>query len=393
MKKILLLLALSSAFNINKLHPQEIPDIEIYLLTCHPGKEVYSIYGHSALRIVDRSRNSDLVYNWGVFDFNTTHFVWKFAKGRLNYMLGVYDYESFLSEYMIGKRSVYSQRINLQTLEMDILFGLLKENLKEENRNYRYDFFYDDCSTRIRDILEKSTGNHLIYPPDETRTIPTFRFLINQYQKVMPWLKTGINLVIGTPGDKKAYLRDRMFLPLDLQTGLSMATLNRNGKMIPLLGKPVSLLEFDQQVYRQKFYSDPLLVLIFVFIVVIWLSASLKSKKSIKTLDTIIFLFYSVLSLFMIFFNFITDHEQTKWNLNMVWLNPFIILCIASILLNKPGITWFRIVFWLAVISLGPVFFIPQMFDRAFIPLIMILILRSSVRADFSWNPFPSAGQ
>jgi len=393
MKRILLLLGLFSAINTPDLHPQDISGIEIYLLTCHPGQEVYSIYGHSALRIVDKRINSDLVYNWGVFDFNTTHFVWKFAKGKLNYMLGVYDYESFLREYVAEKRSVYSQRIDLQPKEMNTLFLLLNENMKEENRTYRYDFFYDDCSTRIRDILERSTGNLLIYPPDETRIIPTFRSLINQYQKVMPWLKTGINLVIGTPGDKKAYLRDRMFLPLDLQTGLSKATINRNGRMMPILGTPVPLLEFDRPDFSQKFYTDPLLVLIFVFIVIIWLSASLKSEKSIKALDTAIFLFFSVLALCMIFFNFITNHEQTKWNLNMVWLNPFIILCFTSIIFSKPGITWFRIVFWLGVISLVPVFFIPQMFDKAFIPLIMILILRSAVRADFSWNPFPAAVQ
>jgi hypothetical protein len=369
---------------------QNASDIEIYMLTCHPGNEVYSLYGHSALRIIDRSIDRDLVYNWGVFDFSTTNFVWKFAKGKLNYSLGVYDYETFLREYIAEKRSVYSQRVFLQPEEQEILFGLLRENMKEENRNYRYDFFYDDCSTRIRDILEKSTGDRLIYPPDDAKTIPTFRYLINGYQSVMPWLNTSINLVIGTPGDKKAGLRDRMFLPLDLQTGLTYATINRNGKMMPVLGAPEPLLEFERPPFRKNFYSDPMLILILVFGIILALSVMLKSKKSIRTLDVIIFFIFSILSLLMIFFNFVTDHEQTKWNLNFIWLNPFILFCFVSLLLNKPGEVWFSITFVLAAISLVMVFIFHKMYDHAFIPVILILMLRSSVRAGYSWVPFPS---
>ena len=150
-------------------------DTIVYLLTCGPGTETYSIYGHSALRIVIPEKHTDTVYNWGVFDFNTKHFVWKFAKGRLDYMVIGESLKGFLGSYFFEQRYVYSQRINIDASEMRILTGLINENMKPENTKYRYDFFYDDCTTRIRDLLEKSIGEKLKYPPAETGKDPNFQ--------------------------------------------------------------------------------------------------------------------------------------------------------------------------------------------------------------------------
>jgi hypothetical protein len=186
MKKltILMIFLISGTYGIMS---QEGPAADIYLLTCGPGTETYSIYGHSALRIVIPERNYDQVYNWGVFDFATPNFVWKFAKGRLQYMLGVYSYDSFLREYDSEKRWVISQKINLSVEEKQELFNLISVNLRPENIKYRYDFFYDNCSTRIRDLLEKASGGNLIYPDDESKkNLPTFRELISDYQKGYP---------------------------------------------------------------------------------------------------------------------------------------------------------------------------------------------------------------
>ncbi len=164
------------------------------------------MYGHSALRIVIPEKNSDLVYNWGVFDFGTPNFVWKFAKGRLNYSLGIYSYDNFLRDYFLEGRWVVSQKLNLETADIEKLFQLIAENLKPENVTYRYDFFYDDCSTRIRDLIEKAVGENLIYPPDEAKKgLPTFRYLTGEYEKVIPWTKVGIDLIMGSPGIKKLH--------------------------------------------------------------------------------------------------------------------------------------------------------------------------------------------
>src|SRR5450759_1302840 len=236
---------------------QQGADTVAYLLTCGPGTETYSIYGHSALRITIPEKHTDTVYNWGVFDFNTTNFTWKFAKGRLDYMLFAESLKGFLQGYFFEQRFVYSQKINIDQFEMRKLVSLINENLKPENIKYRYDFFYDGCSTRIRDIIEKSVGEKLKYPPAETGNISTFRDMVAKYQNPYPWLKFGVDLIMGSTADKKAVFRDRMFLPIEMKNELSESFVNRSGKMIPLLQNPEVLVDFAAPPTKQKFLIAP----------------------------------------------------------------------------------------------------------------------------------------
>lgn len=388
MKKAIFFLLVTLVSGVQNLVSQEIPAAEVYLITCGPGTATYSIYGHSALRIVIPETNSDLVYNWGVFDFDTPNFAWKFAKGRLDYSLGVYPYKRFLEDYFFEQRWVVSQRMNLEQDEIEQLFALITENLKPENIKYRYDFFYDDCSTRIRDILEKSIGDKLLYPPDEPKkSLPTFRDKVGEYQRAYPWMNFGVDLIMGSPGDKKASVRDMMFLPIDLKNGLSAAVVNRNSRMIPLLRDPEIVLPAGNQVKKEKFFTSPFFIFTLLIIVVLILTAIYRGKTFNKTIDIILFTLFSVLALLMIFFNFFTDHQQMRWNLNIIWLNPAILFCLASLVSNKHWQMWFRITFFLAAGFLAFVIILPQEINDAFVPLIITLAIRSSVRSGFSWNP------
>lgn len=359
----------------------------VYLLTCGPGTETYSHWGHSALRIVDSAAGTDRVYNWGVFDFSTPAFAWKFSRGRLEYMLGVTTYERFLQEYFMEGRWVQSQKINLEPGEIDRLLNLIAENLKPENIKYRYDFFYDDCSTRIRDLLEKAIGKILLYPPEEKATQPTFRFMLGKYLGPAPWLEFGIDLLVGLPGNKRASFRDRMFLPIDMQEALSDAVVNRNSKMIPLLQNPETVLESEAPAVKQRFMTSPVLVLSLILIIIILISSLVREKKAVKVFDIFLFSIFSILALIMIFFNFFTDHQQTKWNINIVWLSPFIILCLLSLVLDKNWHTWFRIVFVLCTLSFLFLIVLPNASNNAFLPIVLMIMVRSSARAGFSWNP------
>jgi hypothetical protein len=362
---------------------------EIYLLTCGPGTETYSVYGHSALRVVIPAKNTDTVYNWGVFDFNTPNFVWKFAKGRLNYSLGVYSYETFLRDYYLEQRWVISQKINLELSEIERLFILLTENLKPENITYRYDFLYDNCSTRIRDILEKSVGSNLYYQPDKSRSeMPTFRDLIGEYEKGYIWTKMGIDLLLGSPVDKKASFRDRMFLPIEMKNALSASVIKRMAKMVPLLQDPEVVLDFDSPEFRENSFTSPLFLFSMLLIILILATAYFRSRTVNNAIDITLYSIFSILALTMIFFNFFTDHQQTRWNLNILWLNPFIILCLISIIYSKNWTNWFRTVFYLALGFLFIIVIIPQEVNKAYIPVIVSLILRSSIRSGFKWNPF-----
>jgi hypothetical protein len=373
--------------SLNSIFSQSPGDTVAYLLTCAPGTETYSIYGHSAIRIVITGKHTDTVYNWGVFDFNTPNFAWKFAKGRLDYMLTAEPLKGFLQEYFFEKRTVYSQKINIDPNETHKLIELIDENLKPENIRYRYDFFYDDCSTRIRDILEKSVGDKLIYPPPESGKIPTFRDMVGKYQDPYPWLEFGVDLIMGSTADTRAGFRDRMFLPIDMKDELSKSVMQRSDKRIPLLQNPEVLLDFDAPVIKQKFFTSPPFIFTLVIILILTLAALIKSRKIIRFIDIIIYSVFSILSLLMIFFNFFTDHQQMKWNLNIIWLNPFIVVCLVMLILNKTGMLWFRFVFFISAGFIVLHYILPQDFNIGIVLLAIILLIRSSVRSGFKWNP------
>jgi hypothetical protein len=387
MKRIILILLLVLFTKTLNLFSQEKPRVEVYLITCGPGTETYSIYGHSALRIVIPEKKTDMVYNWGLFDFDTKNFAWKFAKGRLDYMLGVEPLQNFLQGYFYEKRYVYSQKINLEPPEIEKLLLLITDNLKQENIKYRYDFFFDDCSTRIRDLIEKSVGEKLLYPPVEKGKFQTFREMVGKYQNPYPWLQFGVDLIMGSSSDKKTEFRERMFLPIDLKDELSETVINRNGKMIPLLRNPEKILDFDSPVVKRKLLVSPVFVFTLVLIIVIILPLWLNNRKINNFVDFFIFSVYSILALLMIFFNFFTDHVQMKLNLNIIWLNPFIIICLITMILKKTGYVWFRIAFFISAAFLILQFVLPQEFNSAFFPLVLIILIRSSVRAGFEWNP------
>jgi len=339
------------------------------------------------LRIVIPRERIDSVYNWGVFDFATKNFAWKFAKGRLDYMVIAESPRGFMGEYFYEKRYVYSQQFNLNSNELRILINLVHKNLLPENAKYRYDFFYDDCSTRIRDLIEKAVGDILKYPPAETGKIPSFRDMVGKYQNPYPWLKFGVDLIMGSTADKKAVFRDRMFLPIDLKEELSKTFVNRSGKMIPLLQNPVVLLDFKEPDSRPYFLLAPPFIFTLVITIILILTAVIKNMKIIRILDIIIYSLFSILSVLMIFFNFFTDHQQMKWNLNILWLNPFIIACLITLILNKTGTVWFKIVFFISAGFLVLQYVLPQDFNIAFSLMAIILLIRSSVRCGFEWNP------
>jgi hypothetical protein len=388
MKKITIIITLLLSLFIHTGFSQTGNDTIVYLITCNPGTETYSIYGHSALRIVNKVYQTDLVYNWGGFDFRTPNFAWKFARGRLEYMLVVESMNDFLQTYFYEKRAVFCQKINLLPGETKTLVALVNENLRPENVKFMYDFFYDDCSTRIRDILEKSVGNKLLYPPDESSGAPTFRNMTGKYQSPYPWLNFGIDLIMGSPGDKKATFRDMMFLPLDMQNCLNETLINRNGKMIPLLQNSEIILDFDLPAKNSKLLYAPENIFSLILIILVILIPLIKRKSIINAIDIVIFFLFSILAILMIFFNFFTDHQQMKMNLNIIWLNPVIFICLISMIAKRKGIIWFRIIFFVSAIFLTIHMLLPQQFSIAVMPLVLILTLRSSARSAFAWNPF-----
>ena len=353
---------------------------EVYLLTCSPGTESYSMYGHSAVRVVDRSSNLVIVYNWGVFDFSTPDFNYKFARGRLNYMLAISSYERFILEYFNEERSVFSQKVNLSADDIDELKLFLGNNMLEENRYYLYDFFMDNCATRIRDIFETIFDDRLIYPEQPETVQPTFRDRLDEYRADMVWLDMGMDLLLGSLSDRECGFRESMFLPDYLMSNLAQAQILVDGNLEPLLFEPETIFEFSLPKRESRIFMQPWFQISILALLIIFFSFRIKQKISQNIFDILFFTAMFVLSFLMIFTNYLTEHAAMGNNFNMVWLNPLLLITPFLVLSKRPFDWLWRTHIVLSVIFMTLIIFIPQSINPGYIPVIVILITRSYYR-------------
>ena len=229
-------------------------DATISILTCSPGNELYSLFGHTGIRVVDKANNMDIVFNYGTFDFDTQGFYFKFARGLLPYQLSCSEFRRFLSSYIYDKRSVYSQTLNLDSIQKQYLMDLLIENYQPANREYLYNFLYDNCSTRVRDIIEKSTGNQITWIAQPSTK--SFWNLLDEYLGRSPWIQWGIHTILGSPATSTATLREQMFLPDYLMYHLDSAAYNGT----PLVQPIETVYEAPEQDLSTPWYFSPFFV-------------------------------------------------------------------------------------------------------------------------------------
>lgn len=334
------------------------------------------MYGHSALRVVIPDRNFDNVFNWGVFDFSTPNFAFKFAKGRLDYLLAVYPYDRFMQEYFREQRTVISQKINLLPSEKEKLLALALENMKPENVAYRYDFFYDNCATRVRDIIENSVEGTLALSQNKRRENPTFRELIDNYQKPYRWLDLGIDLLLGMPADKRAGASEQMFLPDFLMSNLSDAVIARADGDHDLLDDPEIVFDFDTTPVTQRRITSPFAILWLAVAVILVISLSNIKLRWQRRIDILILSIYSLLTVLLLFTTFFTEHQALKWNANFIWLSPLIVISLIHLIFNIKTVYWYRINLTVTFLFLALSPLIPQSLNRYLVPVILILIIR-----------------
>ncbi|HEX6846532.1 MAG TPA: DUF4105 domain-containing protein [Chitinophagaceae bacterium] len=351
--------------------------IRISLLTCTPGTELYSTFGHSAFRVVDSANNADLVFNYGTFDFFDPDFYNKFVKGKLLYFVSIDSLSSFLYEYEYDKRGVTEQVVNLSCEEKQKLVAALFENAKEENKYYRYDFNYDNCTTRLRDMIEQAGGDSLdsknILPKPNT----TFRNLIHIYldRGGQQWSKLGIDMLLGNPMDKKVTNREAMFLPDYLLMAFDSSTLN--GKSV-VKEKKILLDYFES--YKTKSGITPFMVFGVLFLIIA--AASFYSRYSwplfFKIFDFFLFVFVGLIGVLILFMWFGTEHAMCKNNFNLLWALPTH-LPFAFMLFGKKrwGRSYFRFVFFYTIALLLVWFFLPQQFNNSLLPVMGIILVRS----------------
>ena len=170
------------------------PNTEVSLITVGPGSDLYSKFGHSAIRLNDPDQNLDIAYNYGTFDFNTPNFYPKFVRGKLDYILSVDPTKPLLRYYFRTGREVIEQKLLLSPSEVQYLADFLAENYKPENRTYQYDFFYDNCATRIRDVLEDTRPSLQLEEHSSSKKV--YRDLLIEKLQGDPLILLGINLIL-----------------------------------------------------------------------------------------------------------------------------------------------------------------------------------------------------
>ena len=376
----LLFISIASFSQTDSLAQQGCP-IRISLLTCTPGQELYSIFGHSAIRVVDSATNTDLVFNYGTFDFYDPDFYKKFIKGKLLYFVSVDSLQNFLLEYQYDKRGVIEQVLNLSCKEKQAMMSALFENAKEENKYYHYDFNYDNCTTRLRDMLEKATGKELktknILPHVKT----TFRHLIHDYlnRGGQQWSKLGIDILLGSPLDKKITNREAMFLPDYLMMAFDSSSINHES-----LVAQKNILLISQEEKKANPLFTPLLVfsILFLLIATVSIFAATSFRVFLKIFDFIFFFTLGLLGILLLFMWFGTNHAMCKNNFNLLWALP-LHLPVALLIFNKKEWinNYFRFIFFYTLALLVAWFLLPQQLNLALLPIAGIILVRSFFRS------------
>lgn len=348
---------------------------EISILTMGPGKDLYDSFGHTAIRLEDKVRGIDVTYNYGVYDFNDPNFYAKFAKGQMRYVLDRRRTEGFLRNYIEANRWIKEQVLALTPQEKQAIFNFLENNLKPENRAYNYDFFYDNCATKIPQILQDIVPEMTIDSSFVTSP-QTFRTLIQQNVHWNTWGSFGMDLGIGSVVDRVAPVKDHMFLPEYVFKALEVS--NRDGA--PMVAETKTLFENEPEELKRNFFSSPLFAFLILGILILWITyRDYKNKSRSRIFDAVLQIFLGLVGVIFLLLWFATDHYTTAYNYNLLWAFPLNIL-LAFQLGKKHPKRWVKgyLKFLLLMLVLMCMHWLVgvQVFPKALIPFLIALALR-----------------
>lgn len=358
--------------------------IRFSLLTCGAGEEIYSLFGHTAIRYENFTRGIDAVFNYGIFSFNTPNFILRFTLGETDYQLGVTSYKQFAYEYTWTGRDVWQQTLNLNAEEKKKLLALLEENYLPQNRIYRYNFFYDNCATRPRDQIERAVQGTLEYADDMTsfQTGISFRDIVHQYTIGHSWARFGIDLCLGSQADKDITRRQMMFAPFYLKDFLAKAQLkNAQGMERPLVSSEDHIIQSPQQTSTEEAPSPLQTAFLLFTIVTIATAYGIYRRKSLWLLDLLLFLAAGVAGCILAFLASFSQHPAVSPNYLLFLFHPLHLLCLPWMIKRvrkkeKSIYMWANITVLTFFTLLWGI--IPQEFNLAVLPLALSLWIRSA---------------
>lgn len=385
MRPLFLIFTIFLSLSLSAQNVQLSEKAEIRVLTCGPDiDELYSAFGHSAIRVYDPERRIDLIYNYGVFDFDQPNFYLNFAKGFLYYKLAVQEYRKFKYAYIYYNRFIHEQRLDLTQEQKQKVFEFLQWNARPENMHYRYDYFYDNCATRIRDAFATALGDQLVYDLDYVEGGMTIRELTDIYLTPYPWGDLGIDLGLGLPMDRVADSWMYMFLPDYIEQAFGAAKIYHGDTLKPLVTKNIVTYasvpedEGPTLLYTPAFIFWSLFAIVLTFTVWQWRSG--RSSRNSKWLDAVLFSFTGLLGWALLLLWLATDHQAAARNMNILWAFP-LNFPVALWLLKQSQPQWVRYYFgFIAVLLLIILIFwlfLPQHLHFSLIPVCLMLAVRA----------------
>lgn len=341
----------------------------VSLLTCAPGDYLYNMFGHNGLCVRDTQTGQAIVYDYGIFDFNTPNFYLKFARGQLLYQVGKRPLDRFVAFYRRNNMEVRERPLKLAAAERDRLIELLETNYLPENRYYHYDFFFDNCATRIRDIILES----LEQPPDALvaeAPLPSYRDQLHAYTLRYPWIGMGLDILLGVPADRSADYWEQMYLPYFLEQHL----LGLNNSERQLVTDPPQRLNQGQNVLPQPYPLLPPTFWVMLALSLGLIGLAWRSTVFRRIFQTLFPILFGLVGLFLLLMWLGTDHGTTKWNWNVLWAQPLYLL--FFVFRNRATQRWILgtigigIVAWFVLGLVGIQYLHPAFLPLAALPLV-----------------------
>ncbi|NAY90413.1 DUF4105 domain-containing protein [Muricauda sp. JGD-17] len=361
--------------------PQLTHKSQVSLLTCSAGDELYYAFGHTAIRVQDPELGIDVVYNYGTFDFNRPNFYLNFVKGKLIYSLSRRSFDAFLFEYELEKRWVKEQIFDFTLEEKNRIHAYLENNYLPQNRDYLYDPLWYNCSSITGDILKNLYGDAIVFEGSHLEKRYTFRQLVRQHLNVNSWGAFGIDLAFGSVVDRKATVKEHMFLPY--YTMYQMDNTTKNGE--PLVKRERTVLDYSEHTNNDFFPLSPLfwflLLLIFTTIIT-YLDYRHKTKS--KWLDFSLLLLTGLVGTVLFLLWVATDHTSTPYNFNLLWAFP-VNLVAGFVLIFQPKLpSWCIKYFWFLLSLFAVLMLLWILKIQIFSPVVIPIMLTLGIRYAFN---------
>jgi len=367
----------------DKLAPSETDSIEISLLTCSPHDEVYSLYGHTALRIEDKRTGEDIAVNYGLFSFQKPYFILRFVFGLTDYEMGIEPFSAFCEQYRRDGRSVTQQTLNLSADEKETIIGALRMNYLPENRVYRYNYLYDNCTTRARDIITDNLRGKVIYGKQDTAFKgPSFRELIHSCNANHPWARFGNDILLGVKADMATDRKGYQFLPANTMKDFDNATLlYKDGTEKTLVKRKTAVVEPAMQTEEETgLFTPTVCAVILLFVTIAVTTAEIMTGKKFWGYDALLMAASGTAGIILSAMLF-SQHPTVQLNFQILLLNPlplfFIPRMIRRTRKNKKDRQYIMWTILIGLFFLGGLF---QTYAEGMYILALSLLIRNIIR-------------